>query len=251
MTKAGGLSLLECVDPVSPSRCLEHVLCPLQFPTFLLPLLLSQEICPPGDLEGLPQDRMLRGREEGRQLDQLDKSPSFGERHLRKEPQSLSWVLSNLLHLPEIPFPYFVLFYFSFYGCPHSIWKFLGQRLNPNCSCDLLPAAAATLDPFTHCTRPGMNLHLCSDLSHCSRVLGCFGLFVFLCRAPSVAYDKKVPVLGGESELQLPGYNTATETRDPSHICDLHHSLQQSRILNSLSKARDQTGILMDTMSGS
>ena len=26
-----------------------------------------------------------------------------------------------------------------------------------------------------------------------------------------------------------------------SHICDLHHSLQQCRILNSLSEARDQT----------
>ena len=31
------------------------------------------------------------------------------------------------------------------------------------------------------------------------------------------------------------------------HICDLHHSSQQSQIFNPLSKARDQTCILLDT----
>ena len=33
----------------------------------------------------------------------------------------------------------------------------------------------------------------------------------------------------------------ATATPDSSHICDLHHGSQQHRILNPLSKARDQT----------
>ena len=33
--------------------------------------------------------------------------------------------------------------------------------------------------------------------------------------------------------------------RDPSHICDLHHSSRQCRILNPLSKARDRTHNLM------
>ena len=46
-------------------------------------------------------------------------------------------------------------------------------------------------------------------------------------------------------ELQLPDYATAIPTLDPSHICDLHHSSQQHRILNPLSKARDQTHNLM------
>ena len=32
----------------------------------------------------------------------------------------------------------------------------------------------------------------------------------------------EVPRLGVESELQLPVYTTAT--RDPIHVCDLHHS---------------------------
>ena len=34
---------------------------------------------------------------------------------------------------------------------------------------------------------------------------------------------------------------------DQSHICDLHHSLQQRQILSPPSKARDRTHILMDT----
>ena len=34
---------------------------------------------------------------------------------------------------------------------------------------------------------------------------------------------------------------------DPSQVCDLHHSSQQHRLPDSLSKVRDQTCILMDT----
>ena len=30
-----------------------------------------------------------------------------------------------------------------------------------------------------------------------------------------------------ELELHLPGDPTATATRDPSHVCDLHHSSRQ------------------------
>ena len=53
----------------------------------------------------------------------------------------------------------------------------------------------------------------------------------------------EVPRLGDELELQL----LATETWDLSHICNLHSSLWQWQILNSLMKARDETRILMDT----
>ena len=49
-----------------------------------------------------------------------------------------------------------------------------------------------------------------------------------------------------ELELQLLACATATATHDPSHICDLHHSPQQCRILNQLSEARDPTCVLMD-----
>ena len=50
-----------------------------------------------------------------------------------------------------------------------------------------------------------------------------------------------VPRLGAELELKLPADATATAAQDPSRVCDLHHSSRQSRILNPLSEARDQT----------
>ena len=40
----------------------------------------------------------------------------------------------------------------------------------------------------------------------------------------------EVPRLGVELELQLLAYAAATATRDPSCVCDLHHSLWQLRI---------------------
>ena len=49
-------------------------------------------------------------------------------------------------------------------------------------------------------------------------------------------------------ELQLQAYATATIKLDPSHTCDLHHSLWQQWILNLLSEARDQTHIFTDTV---
>ena len=56
----------------------------------------------------------------------------------------------------------------------------------------------------------------------------------------------QVPRLGVQSELQPPAYATATATWDLSYVCDLHHSSWQCQSLNSLSEARDQTGIFMD-----
>ena len=57
----------------------------------------------------------------------------------------------------------------------------------------------------------------------------------------------EVSRLGVESELQLLAYTTATAMWDLSSICDLHHSSGQRQIINLLSKARDQTLVLMDT----
>ena len=42
-------------------------------------------------------------------------------------------------------------------------------------------------------------------------------------------------------------YTAATATQGPCLVYNLHHSSQQSHILNSLSRARDQTCHLMDT----
>ena len=48
-------------------------------------------------------------------------------------------------------------------------------------------------------------------------------------------------------QLQLLAYTTATATQNLSQVCKTHHSSQQRRILNPLSKARDRTQILVDT----
>ena len=71
-------------------------------------------------------------------------------------------------------------------------------------------------------------------------------LFCFLGPHPQ---HVEVPRLGVQSELQLPGYTTATATatQDLSRVCDLQHSLRQHQILNLLSRARDGTCVLMDT----
>ena len=61
----------------------------------------------------------------------------------------------------------------------------------------------------------------------------------------------EVPRMEAELELQLQAYITARATLDWSGICDLHHSLLQHWILNSLSEDRDQICILTDTMSSS
>ena len=70
-----------------------------------------------------------------------------------------------------------------------------------------------------------------------------FFLSFVLCRAATMAYGGSPA--RGQLELQLPAYTTATKTWDLSRVCDLHHNSQQCRILNPLSKARDQTHNLM------
>ena len=59
----------------------------------------------------------------------------------------------------------------------------------------------------------------------------------------------EVSGLGVESELQLLAHTTATETLDLSCICDLHCSLLWRWIPNLVIEAKDQTLILVDTMS--
>ena len=61
-----------------------------------------------------------------------------------------------------------------------------------------------------------------------------------------------VPGLGVASELELMSMcDHSNAGIGAASVCDLSHSFQQCWILNPLSKARDRTHILMDTMSGS
>ena len=63
-------------------------------------------------------------------------------------------------------------------------------------------------------------------------------LFLFLGLQPR---HMEVPRLGVELKLRLGPYATATATRDPVYIFNLHHSSQQCQVLNPLSGAGDQT----------
>jgi len=51
----------------------------------------------------------------------------------------------------------------------------------------------------------------------------------------------EVPRLRVESELQPQANDRATAMPDPSHVCNLHHSSQQRRIIHPLSKGMVQT----------
>ena len=70
-------------------------------------------------------------------------------------------------------------------------------------------------------------------------------IFVFLPFLGPLLQHMEGPRLGVELERQPPASTRATATRDLSDICNLHHSSWQHRILNPLSKARDQTCNLM------
>ena len=70
------------------------------------------------------------------------------------------------------------------------------------------------------------------------------GLLFFFFLGP-YPWHVEVPRLEVKSELQLLAYATATATRDPSCICDLHHRSRQCQILNPLSEARDRSHNLM------
>ena len=58
-------------------------------------------------------------------------------------------------------------------------------------------------------------------------------LLIFLGPHP---WHIEVPRLGVKLELQLTAYAMATATRDPSRVCDLHHSSWHHQILNPLSE---------------
>ena len=130
----------------------------------------------------------------------------------------------------------------SLNGSTHSIWEFLAR--------DWVWAAVAAgatavamLDPLTNCARLGIK----HTLLQWPELLQSDYFFFLQPHLRHLAF----PRIGVEVELQLPAYPTATAIPDPSRICDLHCSLWQHSILNSLSETRGQTRILMDTMSGS
>ena len=79
---------------------------------------------------------------------------------------------------------------------------------------------------------------------------GSTDLVCSLCTAPPLfGLFRAVPAAYGGSQARGPIGAVAaghSHVGDPSHVCNLHHSSQQHQILNTLSKARDQTCVLMD-----
>ena len=70
-----------------------------------------------------------------------------------------------------------------------------------------------------------------------------FFFFSFLFRATRSAFGESQA--RGLIRATAAGYTTAIATPDLSHVCDLHHSSQQRRILTPLSEARNQIQNLM------
>ena len=73
-----------------------------------------------------------------------------------------------------------------------------------------------------------------------------YQLFFFLVFLGLHPRHMEVPMPGVELEPQLPAYTIVTTMQDLRCTCDLHHSSWQFWIHNPLSKARDQTCVLMD-----
>ena len=160
----------------------------------------------------------------------------------------------------------FFFFFFSFLG-PHP-WHMGVPRLGVKSELQLLvyTTATATPDPSLVCDLHHSSQHhqILDPLSK-ARDGTCILMDPSLVRfaAPQrelpiqcsvffhflwlYLWHMEVPELG--VYLELLAY--ATDTLNPSCICDLCCSLQQCLILNPLSKPRDQTHILTETMSDS
>ena len=68
----------------------------------------------------------------------------------------------------------------------------------------------------------------------------CLFIYLFFCYFfGPLPQHMEVPRLGVESELQPPAYTRATAMRDPSRVCNLHHSSRQRRIVNPLSHSEN------------
>ena len=170
---------------------------------------------------------------------------------------------------------------FVFVFChTRGLYKFLGQGLGPSCSCGLRHSYGKARS-LTHYTGPGIKpapqqwlkplrrqhgiprqwglprvsiyiiwpsaCHLWRNVY--SGLLPYLFIYLFIVFSGLLGPHPRhmeVPGLGVQSELLLPAYTTATATPDPSHVCDLHHSSWQCRILNTLSKASNQTYVFMD-----
>ena len=102
------------------------------------------------------------------------------------------------------------------------------------------------LNPLSEARDRTNNFVLPSQIHFFCTMTGTPFIFIFFFLWPHPRH-MVVPRLGVKLEMQPPAYATATAMPDPSHICDLHHSSGQCRILNPLMEAWDQNCVLMNT----
>ena len=149
------------------------------------------------------------------------------------------------------------------YGGLKSLSSALVSSSSPSCSLSSIRRPPATPSVFTFGTpTPGLEctpslisswhlpslLLLLAQLSPSHGGLPNCPIYLFIlsfCLFGPHLQHMEVPSPGVESELLLLAYARATATRDPSCVCNLHHSSWPCRILNPLSEARDRTCNLM------
>ena len=80
-----------------------------------------------------------------------------------------------------------------------------------------------------------------------SMIVVCLFFFFFFClfRAAPTAFGGSQ--VRGHIGAVAAGLHQSHSNPDPSHVCNLHHSSQQGRILNPLREARDPTCVIRDT----
>ena len=140
----------------------------------------------------------------------------------------------------------FFIFFFLSYIC--SIWRFPRQGSNLSCSFDLRHSYSNTRS-LTHCTGPGIELmpsqrhhQILNPLCHgAGNPVLMFQTFILFClfKVPPVAYrssQARSPIGAVAASLHHSHGSAISEPR-----CSW-----QRHILNPLSKARDQSCILMD-----
>ena len=168
--------------------------------------------------------------------------------------------------------------FYLFNDWTRSIWKFQGQGMNPSHRCKLccICGNAGSLNPLRRsknsllfnfyyfylflATCSGLMWDISSQITDGTPGWSDESSAVLITRPPRNSQfltlfppsflrlhlrHMEVPRLGTEAAMQLPAYTTATAARDLNHVCNLQHS--SPPILNPLSEARDQTGILMNT----
>ena len=74
------------------------------------------------------------------------------------------------------------------------------------------------------------NMHLFPPYLFIGLLACCFLFFVYFVFLGPHSQPTKVPMLEVKLELHLLAYATARATWDPSHVYDLHHSSQQTRV---------------------